>query len=76
MNKKSVTGYIHISKKDINEDQETDKEKLRAKIEKDTEHFLKFKENKIEQIPRGASSLTYGLNKKEAERLGKKEGDF
>jgi len=54
-------------------DEETDKEVLRKKIEEDTKLFLKFKENKIEYIPIGASSLSYGLSKKQAERLGNKK---
>jgi len=54
----------------------TEKEKLREQLEKDTKEFLKSKQNKIEQVPRGVSAEKYELSKKQKERLGnKKEND-
>lgn len=75
-NRKNRThGFLHIPKKEQSDQEaEVNKEKLRMKINKDVEEFLKAK-GTIEKIPIGASSLSYGLNKKELERMGKKKED-
>ena len=55
-----------------NQNEMTEKQKEQEKIKKETEEFLKFGRNKIEYIPVGVSGETYGLNKKQKERYGRK----
>jgi len=69
---KNTHGYIHIPRKVIDSEEEVHKDILRKKIEEDIKEFLKDKNNFIEKIPIGKSSMVFGLSKKQAERIGKK----